>query len=109
MFLRGNLPSCGGIGHQHIRHTVSGPPGLEFIDPDASHVLLKSLELQHQHHLWGQRSGSGERKELHRGMPSEPTSLLRGSPPSSPLPKGSETRIPHKVKVPQLDGMGCGP
>ena len=30
-----------------------------------------------------------------QGMPSEPTSLLRGSPPgsppSSPLPKGSET------------------
>lgn len=72
-FLRKNLPRCGGISHQYIWHPVSGPPGLQFINPDAGHVLLKPLELQHQHYLQGQRFGAGEGRGLHHGMPFEPT------------------------------------
>lgn len=72
-FLWKNLPSCRGVSHQHIWYTVSGPPGLQFINPDPSHVLLKPLELQHQQHLTGQRFGFGERRGPHQGMPLEPT------------------------------------
>lgn len=60
MFLRKNLPGCERISHQNIWHTVSGPTGLQLINPDPSHVLLKPLEFQHQQYLRRYKFESGE-------------------------------------------------